>query len=124
MESVMRMAMWGVVSVGVLLGVGCTASVTTQPYPVSATAAIEQNDLLLPPGLEVRSAGYSVTGLADVSGINGSTSSVVQVRPLLTVFAVRRKSGEQFVLIYDDLTQRRQPSQVIRLVASSDTSGR
>jgi hypothetical protein len=120
----MRMPMSRVVLVGLLLGAGCTSTVTTQPYPVSATAAIEQNDLLLPPGLEVRSASYSVTGLADVSGINGSTSSVVQVRPLVTVFAVRRNSGEQFVLIYDDLTQRKQPSQIIRLVASADTSGR
>jgi hypothetical protein len=95
--------------------------VTTRPYPVSATAVIERNDLEIPRDLEVRSASYSVTGLPDVSGINGSTSSSVQVRPLLTIYAVHRTTGEQLLLIYDDLAQRKQPSRIIRMVPGSDS---
>ena len=95
--------------------------VMTVPFPVSATAAVERSDLEIPPDLEVRSANYSVTGLADVSGTNGSTSSNVQVRPILTVYAVRRGTGEQLLLIYDDLAQRKQPSRIVRLVAGSDS---
>jgi hypothetical protein len=99
----------------------CNIPVTTRPYPVSASAAVERSDLEIPRDLEIRSASYSVTGLADVSGMNGSTSSSVQVRPLLTVYAVRRTTGEQLLLIYDDLGQRKQPSRIVRLVAGSDS---
>jgi hypothetical protein len=98
--------------------IGGTGPVPTVPYPVSATAAIERSDVEIPRGLEVRSASYSVTGLPDAN-----TNSTVQVRPLLTIYAVNRSTGEQVLLIYDDLAQRKQPSQIIRLVPASD-SGR
>lgn len=101
----------------------CTTNVTTRPYAVSATAAIERNDLEIPRDLEVRSATYSITSLADVGGIDGSTSSSVQMRPLLTVYAVRRTTGEQLLLVYEDLAQRKQPSRIIRIIPASD-SGR
>jgi hypothetical protein len=93
--------------------------VETHPYPVSASADVERSDLEIPRDLEVRSASYSVTGLPDVSGIGGNTSSNVQVRPILTVYAVRRATGEQLLLVYDDLAQRKQPSRIVRLVAGS-----
>jgi hypothetical protein len=96
----------------------------TEPYPVSATTVIERYQVTLPPDVEVRSANYSVTALPYVTGVKGNTSSAVQVRPLLTVYAVRRRTGEQLVLIYEDLAQRKQPSQIIQLVASSDSSAR
>ena len=64
------------------------------------------------------------TGLAEVSGFKGSTSSDVQTRPLLSVYAVRRSTGEQLLLVYEDLAQRKQPSQIIRLVPASDSAGR
>lgn len=103
--------------------VACTPNVMTRPYAVSATAAVEREDLEIPKDLEVRSATYSVTGLADVGGINGSTSSSVQMRPILTVYAVSRTTGEQLLLVYEDLAQRKQPSRIIRIVPASD-SGR
>ena len=112
------------VTIGLATGAGCASAVTTEPYPVSATAAIERYDLAIPADIEVRTASYSVTGLADVSGVRGSTSSVVQVRPLLTVYGVRRSTGEQLVLIYEDPAQRKQPSRIIRLIASRDSVGR
>jgi len=110
------------VACSALLALGaCNIPVMTRPYPVSASAAVERSDLEIPRDLEVRSASYSVTSLANVSGTNGSTSSDVQVRPLLTVYAVRRATGEQLLLIYDDLAQRKQPSRIVRLVAGSDS---
>ena len=110
------------VACSALLALGaCNIPVATRPYPVSSSAAVERSDLEIPRDLDVRSASYSVTGLADVSGMNGSTSSSVQVRPILTVYAVRRGTGEQLLLIYDDLAQRKEPSRIVRLVASSDS---
>ncbi len=116
MEANVRIAT-ALIMVSAGLGVvACNTSVTPRPYPVSATAAIEHSDLEVPRDLEVRSASYSVTGLPDVSGINGTTSSTVQVRPLLTVYAVHRTTGEHLLLIYEDLSQRKQPSRIIRMV--------
>lgn len=97
------------------------APVTTHPYPVSALTGVERTDLEIPRDLEVRSANYSVTGLPDVTGFNGTTFSNVQVRPILTVYAVRRATGEQLLLVYDDLAQRKQPSRIVRLVAGADS---
>jgi hypothetical protein len=97
--------------------------VQTEPYPVSATAAIDRNDVEVPRELEVRSASYSLTGLANVSGYEGNTGTTVQLRPLLTIYAVNRSTGEQLLLIYDDLAQRKQPSRIIRIRPASD-SGR
>jgi len=100
--------------------VACAPSISTAPYPISATAAVEHNDLEVSRDLEVRSASYSVTGLTDVDMKTGTN---VQLRPLLTVYAVRRSTGEQLVLIYEDLTQRKQPSKIIRLVPAGDSLG-
>ena len=117
----MKAVMWGALLAGVSVQPGCSAA-TPQPYPVSATAAIDRYDLVLPPDIEVRSASYSITGLSSVSGINGNTSSDLQTRPLLTLYGVQRKTGAQLVLIYDDLKQRKEPSQIIRLILPSDSS--
>lgn len=120
----MKTAMWLAACSILPLVAACNTGntgVETRPYPVSATAAIERNDLEIPRDLEVRSASYSVTGLADVSGMNGTTSSAVELRQLLTVYAVNRATGEQLLLIYDDLAQRRQPSRIIRIVPASDS---
>jgi hypothetical protein len=117
----MKAVIWGALLAGASAQPGCLAA-GTLPYPVSATAAIDRFDLVLPPGVEVRSASYSITGLSSVSGLNGNTNSAIETRPLLTVYAVQRKTGEQLVLIYDDLKQRKEPSQIIRLVVPSDSS--
>jgi hypothetical protein len=98
---------------------GCARPIATAPYPISPTAAVERNDLEVPADLEIRSASYSVTSLPDVTGVHGNTNSSVQVWPYLTVYAVRRSTGEQLLLIYEDLAQRKQPSQIIRLVQES-----
>lgn len=110
------------VAAALIATTGCHQAVSTAPYPVSPTAAIEHTDLEVPADLEIRSASYSVTSLTDVSGFHGSTNSSVQVRPFLTVYAVRRSTGEQLLLVYEDLAQRKQPSQIIRLVQARDSS--
>jgi hypothetical protein len=102
------------------LAAGCIPGIGPVPtiqYPVSAMAAIERNDLEIPRDLEVRSASYSETGLPD-----RNTNNTVQVRPLLTIYAVSRSTGDQLLLIYEDLAQRKQPSRIIRIVPGSDSA--
>lgn len=97
----------------------CYQPPNTSPYPVSPTTAIERNDLVVPADLEVRSATYSVTTIPVVDGNNGTTSSMTRIRPLITLFATRKGTGEQLILIYEDLAQRKEPSQIIRVVPES-----
>lgn len=114
-----------VLSVAVV--VGCT--VNTVPEPVSPSAAVRHFDLDVPADLEVRSADFSATTFAEVSGTGGYTSSSVGGRAFVKVYAVHRKTGEQFLLIYEDISRRRAPVQIIRFRPSSvvsvpDTSAR
>lgn len=95
----------------VLLG-ACT--VNTVPAPVSPTAAVKHFDLEVPADLEVRMADFSATTFADVSGSGGITSSSVGGRAFVKVYAVHRRTGEQFLLIYEDVARRRAPVQIIR----------
>ena len=91
---------------------GCT--VNTVPEPVSPAAAIQYYDLDVPADLEIKSVDFSATTFSDVSGYGGSTSSSVGGRAFVKVYAVRRKNGEQFLLLYEDIVHRKRPVQIIR----------
>ena len=96
-------------------GAAC-APVNTVPDPVSPTAAIRYYDLEIPADLEIRAVDFSATTFAAVSGTGGSTSSQTGGRAFVKVYAVRRTTGEQFLLVYEDIEHRKRPVQVIRFV--------
>jgi hypothetical protein len=100
-------------------GVAC-APVNTVPEPVSPTAAIQYYDLEIPPDLEIRAVDFSATTFSAVSGAGGSTSSKVGGRAFVKVYAVRRTTGEQFLLLYEDIEHRKRPVRVIRFVPGRD----
>jgi hypothetical protein len=91
---------------------GCT--VNTVPKPVSPTASIQYYDLDVPPDLEIRSVDFAATTFADVSGSGGITSSSVGGRAFVKVYAVHRKTGAQFLLLYEEVAHRKRPVQIIR----------
>lgn len=96
------------------IGSLAACTVNTVPAPVSPTAAVQHYDLDLPPDLEIRSVDFSATTFSEVSGSGGSTSSSVGGRAFVKVYAVRRKNGEQFLLLYEDIAHRKLPVQIIR----------
>ena len=98
----------------------CTTAVNTVPEPVSPTAPVQYYDLEVPPDLDVRAVDFSATTFSDVSGTNGITSSTVTGRAFVKVFAVHRTTGEQFLLLYEDVVRRKRPVQVIRFVRGTD----
>ena len=99
--------------------------ISFDPHPVSVTAPTLRYDLVIPRNLEVRSADYSATALGEVGGIEGSTRSRIEVRDLVKLYAVDRTTGEQFVLVYEDIAHRKEPIQIIRLLqAPADTTAR
>jgi hypothetical protein len=99
--------------------IACTP-VNTVPEPVSPSAAIQHYDLEIPADLEIKSVDFSATTFSDVSGSGGSTSSAVGGRAFVKVYAVHRSTGEQYLLLYEDIARRKQPVQVIRFVRSPD----
>ena len=100
---------------------GC-APVNTVPKPVSPTAAIRYYDLEIPPDLEIRAVDFSATTFSEVSGSGGITASATGGRAFVKVYAVRRNSGEQFLLLYEDIEHRKRPVQVIRFIPAQMTA--
>ena len=94
--------------------------VNTVPAPVSPTAAIQYYDLEIPPDLEIRAVDFSATTFSAVSGSGGYTSSETGGRAFVKVYAVRRTTGEQFLLLYEDIEHRKRPVRVIRFVPGQD----
>lgn len=98
----------------------CTAAVNTVPEPVSPAASVQYYDLDIPADLEIKAVDFSATSFTDVSGFNGSTSSSTSGRAFVKVYAVQRRTGEQFLLLYEDVARRKKPVEIIHFRPSSD----
>jgi hypothetical protein len=94
--------------------------VNTVPAPVSPTAAIQRYDLEIPADLEIKGVDFSATTFSDVSGSSGAIASSVGGRAFVKVYAVHRTTGEQFLLLYEDIEHRRRPVQIIRFVRGAE----
>jgi hypothetical protein len=103
-------------------GIACVKPVNTVPAPVSPTAAVQRYDLELPPDLEVKSVDFSASTFTDVSGGPDGSSSSVGGRAFVKVYAVHRTTGEQFLVLYEDVSNRRRPVQIIRFVRGGDSA--
>jgi hypothetical protein len=104
------------------LGVACRPPVNTVPAPVSPAAEVQRYDLEIPPDLEIKSVDFSASTFTDVSGGPDGTSSSVGGRAFVKVYAVHRTTGEQLLLLYEDISNRRRPVQIIRFVRGSDSA--
>ena len=107
------------VLLALVFSVACSP-VNTVPEPVSPKAAVQHFDLEIPPDLEIRSVDFTATTFSDVSGAGGTTSSETGGRAFVKVYAVRRATGEQFLLLYEDIQHRKQPVQIIRFVPTPE----
>lgn len=104
-------------------GAACQRPIDTLPPPVSPTAAVQYYDLEVPPDLEIKAVDFAASTFADVSGPpGGATSSTVGGRAFIKVYAVHRTTGEQFLLLYEDIAHRRRPVQVIRFLRGTDAA--
>jgi hypothetical protein len=104
-------------------GAACrpTTTVNTLPAPVSPSTAVQYYDLEVPRDLAVKGVDFAATTFSDVFGPpDGTTTSTVSGRAFVKVYAVHRMTGEQFLLLYEDITHRTRPVQIIRFVAGSD----
>ena len=100
-------------------GAACSP-VNTVPDPVSPTAAIHYYNLEIPADLEIRAVDFDATTFSAVSGSGGYTSSQTGGRAFVKVYAVNRTTGEQFLLLYEDIGRRKRPVSIIRFVPGQD----
>lgn len=106
----------------VLLG-GCSSTVNTLPPRTSPADPVREYTLHLPPGLEVRAVDYVASLYSDVSGgaLNVPTTTSVGGRAFVKVYAVHRETGEQYLLLYENIAQRSRPIQIIRFQTDPGT---
>ena len=101
--------------------VGCSP-VNTVPPPVSPEDPVQHYDLEIPASLEIRSVEFTATTFSEVTGYDRATGSKVGGRAFLQVYAVHRETGDQYVLLYEDIARRKQPVQVIRFRSAADST--
>jgi hypothetical protein len=119
----MRTSLWLFALTAVATETACIKPVNTVPAPVTPTAQILYYDLELPADLEVKAVDFSATTYADVSGApQGAVGSTVNGRAFVKVYAVQKTTGEQFLLLYEDITRRKRPVQIIRFVPGTDAA--
>ena len=95
--------------------------VNTIPPLVTATAEVQRLDLELPPDLEVKTIDFTATTYADVRGTPEiGTSSRVAGRAFIKVWAVHRDSGDNYLLLYEDVARRRRPVEIVRFIRGSE----
>ena len=83
---------------------------TAQPDELAYQYRVE-----IPGGYEVRSVDYDVALVGLASGDSSSTSTSVAGRGVLAVYAVEAATGDEVVLIYDDILARRTPTAIVRI---------
>ena len=69
----------------------------------------------IPDGYDVRSVDYDASLVGIASGNQYSTSTDVRGRGVVAVYAVERATGDEVVLIYDDVAARPTHTAILRL---------
>ena len=108
--------------VAAALALAACGPTNTVPPPVAPGDPIQHYDLNIPESLQVQSVEFAATTFSEVAGYGGSTASEVGGRAFIQVHAIHRQTGEQYLLLYEDIANRKQPVQVIRFLPTSDAT--
>lgn len=108
--------------VSLALALAACGPTNTVPRPVAPSDPIQHYDLRIPESLQVQSIEFAATTFSEVSGYGGTTGSEVGGRAFIQVHAVHRDTRDQYLLLYEDIANRKQPVQVIRLQPVPDTT--
>ena len=112
---------------GLFLLAGCAHRIDTLPPVAKPGAPLREITLEIPEGFEVRSIDYDAAMYSSVSGSGGMTSTSAGGRAFVKVLAVERSSGQQVLLLYENVSARSQPVEIIRFRSgpsiAQDSSG-
>ena len=92
----------------------CQGPINTVPAPAAPDDPIAEYEIEIPDALEVKSVSFDATTFSEVSGSQAAVVTQVGGRAFLKVHAVHLKTGDQYLLIYENISHRKTPVQIIR----------
>jgi len=98
----------------------CNRTINTLPPTVTPADPVQQYALRIPDSLEIKAVDFDAALYPNVSG-GGSLGVDTKLggRAFVKVYAVHRKTGETYLLVFEDIARRRDPVLVIRFEGSS-----
>jgi hypothetical protein len=99
----------------------CHTPVNTVPAPMAPDDPVAHYEIEIPEGLEVKSVSFDATTFGDVAGNEFGVGTTVGGRAFLQVYAIHHRTGDQYLLIYEDIAKRKTPVQVIRFLPVPDS---
>lgn len=95
---------------------GCRTT-TTLPRLSEINDPTKSVTLNIPEDMEVKSIDFSATMYGDQTG--GTTQSA-KGRAFVKVYAVHRKTGQQYLLLYENIEKRAEPVMIVRFEPQKD----
>lgn len=103
---------------------GCSKGYPDTLLPTAdAGAPAPEYRIEVPDGYDVRSVDYDAALVGIASGNQYGTNTHVRGRGVVAIYAVERATGDEVVLVYDDIQTRPSPSAVIRLERAAPPRG-
>ena len=94
---------------------GCSYRATnTLPSYAGPDDPIERLSLWIPEDLQVRNVDFDASIYTDAADGSETDQTDVGGRAFIKVHAVHKKTGEEYLLIYENIDQRPRPIQIIR----------
>jgi hypothetical protein len=94
---------------------GCTFQATnTLPSYSAPDDPIERLSLWIPEDLQVRNVDFAASIYTDAADGSETDQADIGGRAFIKVHAVHKKTGEEYLLIYENIDQRPRPIQIIR----------
>lgn len=94
---------------------GCTFRATnTLPSYSEPEDPIERLSLWIPEDLQVRNVDFDASIYTDAAHGSETEQTDIGGRAFIKVHAVHKKTGEEYLLIYENIDQRPRPIQIIR----------
>jgi len=112
------------IAVGAGALTGCNRTINTLPARLTPADPVQYFALRIPDSLEIKAVDFDAALYPNVSG-SGSTWVDTQLggRAFVKVHAVHRKTGEQYLIVFEDIARRREPVLVIRFDGSAVRGG-
>ncbi|HYT99563.1 MAG TPA: hypothetical protein VEK85_04265 [Gemmatimonadales bacterium] len=112
------------VALGAVVLTACNRTINTLPARLTPADPVQTFALRIPDSLEIRAVDFDAALYPNVSGSNSTwVDTKLGGRAFVKVHAVHRKTGEQYLIVFEDIARRREPVLVIRFDGSATRSG-
>ncbi len=112
------------VALGAVVLTACNRTINTLPARLTPADPVQYFALRIPDSLEIRAVDFDAALYPNVSGSNNTwVDTKLGGRAFVKVHAVHRRTGEQYLIVFEDIARRREPVLVIRFDGSATRSG-